>query len=318
MAIRTKGTKMSTLKKRYLSSATIAFSATALVMLTAPGANALEAPQAAPPVIQVCVKRNGKIVGVDVPCKFNQVSITWNIPGPQGAAGAVGQQGAQGPTGSQGAVGPAGAIGAAGAAGPTGPTGPAGPTGTQGVTGAQGPQGLTGPQGPAGAMGPQGVAGTNGLDGTPGDNLATLAGGTMSVTIYPTSTSSDYYFGAGNGYSQTSNDSLVSESTPLPAGTLENLTVTVLTNDSVTPGETVTYAFSVCVNSVCSASPLTCSISPSTSATTGGWYTCSSPAASTEAINNGDRFSIQMATTGAGITDGDEVNWTMNEALPSP
>jgi hypothetical protein len=65
-------------------------------------------------------------------------TLTGNIKGPQGNAGATGLQG------------PAGAAGATGLQGPAGATGP------------QGPAGATGLQGPAGAAGPQGLAGTNG------------------------------------------------------------------------------------------------------------------------------------------------------------
>jgi hypothetical protein len=77
-------------------------------------------------------------------------TLTGNIKGPQGNAGATG---ATGPAGAIGATGPAGAIGA------TGPQGPAGATGPQGPTGATGPQG---PAGLTGAAGPQGAPGTNG------------------------------------------------------------------------------------------------------------------------------------------------------------
>ncbi len=92
-------------------------------------------------------------------------TLTGNIKGPQGNAGATGATGPQGPAG---ATGPAGAIGA------TGPQGPAGATGLQGpagVAGATGLTGATGPQGPAGAtglQGPAGVAGATGLTGAAG------------------------------------------------------------------------------------------------------------------------------------------------------
>ena len=98
-------------------------------------------------------------------------TLTGNIKGPQGNAGATGPQGPAGATGLQGPAGVAGATGltglqgpagVAGATGLTGPQGPAGATGLQGPAGAAGATGLTGPQGPAGAAGPQGLAGTNG------------------------------------------------------------------------------------------------------------------------------------------------------------
>ena len=116
-------------------------------------------------------------------------TLTGNIKGPQGNAGATGAAGPQGPAG---ATGPAGAIGATGPQGPAGATGlqgPAGVAGATGLTGATGPQGpagvagatgltgATGPQGPAGvagatgltgATGPQGPAGATGLTGATG------------------------------------------------------------------------------------------------------------------------------------------------------
>ena len=89
-------------------------------------------------------------------------TLTGNIKGPQGNAGATGATGPQGPAG---ATGPAGAIGATGPQGPVGLTGATGPQGPAGATGPQGPTGATGPQGSAGltgATGPQGAPGTNG------------------------------------------------------------------------------------------------------------------------------------------------------------
>ncbi|MEY3048646.1 MAG: hypothetical protein RL365_684 [Bacteroidota bacterium] len=82
-------------------------------------------------------------------------TLTGNIKGPQGNAGATGPQGP------------------AGATGPTGLTGATGPQGPAGATGLQGPAGATGATGPAGA---QGIAGTNGINGTNG--TAVLNGNT--------------------------------------------------------------------------------------------------------------------------------------------
>ena len=92
-------------------------------------------------------------------------TLTGNIKGPQGNAGATGAAGPQGPAG---ATGPAGAIGATGPQGPAGatglqgPAGVAGATGLTGATGPQGPAGVAGATGLTGAAGPQGAAGTNG------------------------------------------------------------------------------------------------------------------------------------------------------------
>ena len=91
-------------------------------------------------------------------------TLTGNIKGPQGNAGATG------------ATGPAGATGATGATGPAGVAGPQGPAGATGATGATGPAGPVGATGPAGVAGPQGIAGTNGINGTNG--TAVLNGNT--------------------------------------------------------------------------------------------------------------------------------------------
>lgn len=91
-------------------------------------------------------------------------TLTGNIKGPQGNAGATGPQGPAGATGLQG---PAGATGPAGPTGPTGLTGATGATGSAGVAGPQGPTGATGPQGPAGLLASGSAAGnTPYWDGT--------------------------------------------------------------------------------------------------------------------------------------------------------
>ncbi|MEY5133798.1 MAG: hypothetical protein RLZZ198_1802 [Bacteroidota bacterium] len=110
-------------------------------------------------------------------------TLTGNIKGPQGNAGATG------PQGPAGATGPAGVAGPQGIAGATGPQGPAGATGLTGATGAvgpQGPAGATGLQGPAGPAGAQGIAGTNGINGT-----AVLNGTTIPTS--GTGVNGDFY-----------------------------------------------------------------------------------------------------------------------------
>ena len=95
-------------------------------------------------------------------------TLTGNIKGPQGNAGATGPQGP------------------AGATGPTGLTGATGPQGPAGATGLQGPAGATGATGPAGA---QGIAGTNGINGTNG--TAVLNGNTNPAA--GTGVNGDFY-----------------------------------------------------------------------------------------------------------------------------
>lgn len=58
---------------------------------------------------------------------WNNICLSSDFTGPQGATGADGATGSQGPQGSQGNVGAAGATGATGSSGATGPTGPDGP-----------------------------------------------------------------------------------------------------------------------------------------------------------------------------------------------
>jgi len=154
----------------------------------------------------------------DVYYKTNSTTwtLTGNIKGPQGNAGATG---ATGPAGATGPQGPAGATGATGPQGPAGPTGATGPAGTNGngvlngnvvPSNLQGNDGdfyintttntiygpkangtwpvgvsLVGPSGPAGGpAGPPGVAGTNGnsvLNGTVNPNGATGVDGDFYI-----------------------------------------------------------------------------------------------------------------------------------------
>ena len=110
-------------------------------------------------------------------------TLTGNIKGPQGNAGATGLQG------------PAGVAGPAGAAGPQGP---AGATGLTGATGPQGPAGATGLQGPAGA---QGIAGTNGINGTAvlNGNTNPTAGTGVNGDFYINTATNTIYGPKANG-----------------------------------------------------------------------------------------------------------------------
>jgi hypothetical protein len=85
-----------------------------------------------------------------------ETSVSWNVQGPVGPAGAAGPQGPlglQGPLGMTGPIGPAGVSGSTGATGPQGVAGPAGANGAAGPSGPQGSPGPIGPQGPAGPGG---------------------------------------------------------------------------------------------------------------------------------------------------------------------
>lgn len=114
------------------------------------------------------------------PCDYQDLQITWNQTGPQGAPGLPGPAGEQGmpgpvgpqgvpgllgPAGEQGVPGPIGAQGAQGEPGSIGPAGLTGAPGPQGVQGEPGAVGSIGPAGPTGSAGPQGVPGAPGISG---------------------------------------------------------------------------------------------------------------------------------------------------------
>ncbi|MGB6554984.1 MAG: hypothetical protein WBE78_15955 [Candidatus Binataceae bacterium] len=177
-------------------------SGAAMLMIAMPAAGNAQISQTP---ITICITARGFIGGIDVPCRSNELGLSWNRPGTAGGTGAAGPQGPQGVTGApgvvgaQGAVGPAGATGAAGPAGLTGlpgatgpvgpvgatgaqgPTGLAGPTGVAGVVGNQGPVGAIGPTGPAGIVGPTGPIGLQGPVGDPGPQGATGPAGIAGI-----------------------------------------------------------------------------------------------------------------------------------------
>jgi hypothetical protein len=128
--------------------------------------------------ITACASKSSgrlRVVSAKTVCRSYEHRLTWNVRGPQGAAGARGPEGPAGPPGAEG------------------PQGPAGERGPQGEHGPQGAQGETGPAGPAGAQGPAGEQGPAGPQGQPGRGLAsfdelaglpcTARGATGSVSI---------------------------------------------------------------------------------------------------------------------------------------
>jgi Collagen triple helix repeat (20 copies) len=66
-----------------------------------------------------------RVVDEGVPCKSNELAMSWNTQGPKGDPGPQGVQGEPGPTGDQGPQG---------IQGPAGPQGPRGEPGTPGVS----------------------------------------------------------------------------------------------------------------------------------------------------------------------------------------
>jgi len=67
-------------------------SAAAMLIASIP-ASANAQTDGTPPLITLCVSRNGKVVGINLECRPHQIQLTWNIPGPVGAPGFQGDQG---------------------------------------------------------------------------------------------------------------------------------------------------------------------------------------------------------------------------------
>ncbi|HUO06450.1 MAG TPA: hypothetical protein VMU16_14725, partial [Candidatus Binataceae bacterium] len=207
--------------------------------------------------------------------------------GPQGPTGAIGDTGPQGPAGQTGDPGPAGAIGATGDVGPVGIPGPAGPAGPEG------PPGPTGPTGPTGFAGPTGPTGPVGATGTLGDQLSVLTGGSLGGTVGIGSginlVAGDLLYLPPGGGAENATDDYGAAETPMPAGTMSNLTVDV----STTPA-TGDYVFTVMIDGACGNE--TCTItSPNTS--------CNDPT-NTDVLVDGDRVSIEADAAGTGCNAG--------------
>jgi hypothetical protein len=124
----------------------------------------------------------------DVYYKTNSTTwtLTGNIKGPQGNAGATGATGPAGPTGATGAAGP---------------QGPAGPTGATGLTGPAGATGATGPQGPAGQTGAVGPQGSTGINGTAVLNGSVAPSNALGVNgdFYINTTTNELFGPKANG-----------------------------------------------------------------------------------------------------------------------
>lgn len=254
--------------------------------------------------IHVCVNRSGTPGKVNAQCGKKQNILTWNNQGSQGPTGPIGPQGPQGPTGLQGLPGPTGLAGPAGPTGLTGPTGPAGQKGSTGLVGATGPTGITGATGPIGPAGPSGAAGSPGTAGTNGDNLVTLTDTNFAGTDFPGvgGGATPSYYGPGNMVSDAADTSLPSESVPLPAGTLSNLTVQV----DAAPNPSESYTFETCINGSCTGH-VTCTILDPN-------LTCTST--QTDTINDGDQVAVEaVGTTNSAKAD---VTWSMNLQLATP
>ena len=105
-----------------------------------------------PTIINACAKKDNGALRVSKYCHHDEMPISWNQTGPQGAPG---PQGVAGPQGLAGPQGPAGPKGPAGPQGATGPQGPAGFASVQQVSNQQ-----TLPSGAAGALTAMCPAGT--------------------------------------------------------------------------------------------------------------------------------------------------------------
>ena len=232
---------------------------TAAMLIASIPASASALTDGTPPLITLCVSRNGKVVAVNLECKPHQIQLTWNIPGPVGDPGDQGLQGPKGVTGEVGPVGTQGAIGNPGLPGLAGAKGPTGPTGPQGPTGDPGPIGNTGPQGPQGPTGPIGTPGTDGLDG---DHISTLTGGTLGGTIgafasiqldpstgFGGNPTFPLYMGPGNGADRASvstSSGQASVQVPTPGGEAFHLQVQLSTDPAGPGGTGGGYQFTVC------------------------------------------------------------------------
>jgi len=272
----------------------------ALFLAAAPGAG-----HAA--ILTLCLSSTGQRVLLPLggTCNAPNRQITWDsngVVGPTGPQGPKGMQGPAGPTGPAGEMGPQGPVGPAGAIGPVGSTGATGPIGPAGEMGQQGPQGPTGPTGATGPVGPGGLPGVNGLNG---EQFYTLGGGDLGSnaellfgyqsilagTSSPVGTNPIYY-GPGNG----ADTQLESEAVPIDASTATQLWV----QTKNVPGPGQTYTFQLCINSDCTTSPVTCTISLPTS-------TECNDLAHSQAYKPGDTIALEAtATDGAAPT---EVTW---------
>jgi collagen triple helix repeat protein len=240
----------------------------ALLLAAAPGSGQAD-------ILTICVSPKGKtIVSTDGTCNSPNRAITWDstgVVGPSGIQGSKGQQGPQGPTGTAGEMGPQGPVGPAGNIGGVGLVGATGPLGPAGEMGPQGPEGSTGPTGPTGATGPSGIPGINGVQfytlggGDLGSNVELLFGyqsvlggedaatGGNPFCTTGTCSNSPIYYGPGNG----ADTQLESVAVPIDASTATQLWV----QTKNVPGPGQSYTFRLCINSDCSLSPVSCTIS---------------------------------------------------------
>ena len=306
-----------------------ASAAAILIASISPAANA-QTPDTE--IISICVARNGKITGVNVPCRNKNFKLTWNIPG---APGPLGAPGLTGPTGPSGAAGPTGEQGAVGAVGPSGPMGSTGLTGPDGVMGEIGPTGPTGNVGFPGPTGPTGAVGEVGPSGTPtyplgsNDNVEILSGGTLGGVIggaaniqlddstgFDGAPVSPIFMGPGNGASgngisypsspPTPNPQ-TSVQVPLPGGTAFNLLVSLAPSD---PGAGSQYTFAVCNGEDCDFFVNNCTIA-------GLATTCTTPDGAFTEYLPGDTISIEAwnSTDDDPVANTSDVKWSMDFAI---
>jgi hypothetical protein len=313
-----------------------ASAAAILIASISPAANA-QTPDTE--IISICVARNGKITGVNVPCRNKNFKLTWNIPGAPGPLGAPGLTGPTGPSGAAGPTGEQGAVGPVGPSGPMGSTGLTGPDGVMGEIGPTGPTGnvgFTGPSGPTGAIGPTGPSGTPSFPVGSNDNVEILSGGTLGGVVGGAASiklsdstgfdglpTSPIYLGPGNGASgdgitfpfgptsspvPTANPQ-TSVQVPVPGGTAFNMLVSIAPTDAGPAG--AQYTFVICNGADCdtTSNPF-CTI-------TGAASFCTTPAGSSLDFLPGDTISIQAfnSTTAAVVTNLSDVRWSMDFAI---
>ena len=158
--------------------------ALAIIVPVVGAASWVSAGQDGPDPIHGCVQAGSgqvRIVAADDRCRPNERSLTWNVEGPAGPAGAAGQRGPAGEAGARGPAGPAGEAGAPGPAGAPGEAGTAGPPGETGPAGPAGPAGEAGPAGPEGAAGEPGAPGISGWEQVTSAAVSLPTGGTKAA-----------------------------------------------------------------------------------------------------------------------------------------
>jgi len=299
-----------------------------LIASISPAANAQSADTG---VLELCIARNGKIVGINIYCKPHNIQLTWNIPGPAGPMGATGLTGPTGPAGSAGPTGEQGLVGPLGPMGKIGTTGETGPFGVTGVFGPTGPTGNVGFPGPTGPTGAIGVVGPSGAPTFPlgsNDNVQILTGGTLGTTIgtgaaiqlEPLSGNSleepafPLFMGPGNGAAGEGFPPPVGAQTsvqvPTPGGVGFGLQIMIAPGPSTTAGGA--YTFILCNGDTCELADVSCRILQEPGAPPPAVQICTDTSDSLSFLP-GDTLSVEAYNSGYLDTNNTvDVSWSLD------